>query len=406
MSESQRTVRLAEVVSFSSGGTPAKSNPHFWEGEIPWISGSSMGLTRLRSSDRKVTSFAIGNGTKIAKRGSTLVLVRGMSLNNEIRIGHAMQDLAFNQDVKALWPNKETDHWFLTFALQALAEDLLERVHLAGHGTGVLATERLAALEIWLPPLPEQRRIAGVLGAIDDLIDTNEQLISHNLDLGDAGFLRAFGCRPLGLELGVIADVIDCLHSKKPERIFEGDRVLLQLNNISNDGRLLMEDTYRISEADYSRWTRNFETREDDLVITNVGRVAALARVPSKLTAALGRNMTGIRAHSQSVAAFVFFALRSQPVRSDIESRVDVGTILSALNVKDIPKIRLPESTNHEHHTFGEIVGPILRLVDALSMENNELIRARNELLPLLMSGKIRVREAEEVVSSLTKESA
>ncbi|MBM4603522.1 hypothetical protein GS575_12055 [Rhodococcus hoagii] len=74
----------------------------------------------------------------------------------------------------------------LTYALEGARDELLSRVHLAGHGTGVLASERLEGLEIWVPALNEQRRIAGVLNALDDLIDTNERIIAALWDSAKA----------------------------------------------------------------------------------------------------------------------------------------------------------------------------------------------------------------------------
>jgi len=53
--------------------------------------------------------------------------------------------------------------------------------------------------------------------------------------------------------VSVLAEVIDCLHSKKPERQSEG-RILLQLTNIKDDATLDLSDKYLISNADYEKW--------------------------------------------------------------------------------------------------------------------------------------------------------
>ena len=167
---------IGDLATWLSGGTPLKSEATYWDGDIPWISGASLTEIHLNDSIRRVTEAGVKNGSRFAPQGATLILVRGMSLHQEVRIGHAMRQLAFNQDVKALTPNSDVDPWFLTWALLARHDELLHMVHAAGHGTGVLATDRLKALTIPLPPLAEQRRIAGVLGALDDLIETNRRL--------------------------------------------------------------------------------------------------------------------------------------------------------------------------------------------------------------------------------------
>lgn len=149
-----------------------------WDGGIPWISGASMQGIRLSASERTVSVSALGNGTTLAKAGSTLILVRGMGIINELRLGHAVRDVAFNQDVKALRPRPSISSWFLTYALASQWPSIREMIHLAGHGTGILPTDRLLRLELSLPPLAEQRRIAGVLSGVDDLIESLDDLIA------------------------------------------------------------------------------------------------------------------------------------------------------------------------------------------------------------------------------------
>src|SRR3989442_6191452 len=77
-----------------------------------------------------------------------------------------------------------------------------------------------------------------------------------------------------------IADVIDCLHSKKPTACADGPGVLLQLNNIGSGGKLDMSEVFRISAQDYALWTSRIELQVGDCVITNVGRVGAVAQMP------------------------------------------------------------------------------------------------------------------------------
>lgn len=244
-----------------------------------------------------------------------------------------------------------------------------------------------------VPPLDEQRRIAGVLGAMDELIEVNRGLIMSLLETVDAEFAREFVHRDLTLTLGSFTKIVDCLHSKKPERVETSHR-LLQLSNIDDSGQLETNDFYGISRDDYVRWTKNLETREWDCVITNVGRVGAVARIPSGVHAALGRNMTAIRPiDPESDGAFVIAGLRAQPVRREIELRTDSGTVMDALNVKNIPSLRLPQASSDERAAFQSFAAPLLRAADGLRSENSLLASTRDELLPLLMSGRVRVAE-------------
>lgn len=218
MTEDWERSTLGNVADWLSGGTPRKSESQYWDGDIPWISGASLKSDRLWDSERRVTDKAVGNGTRLAPFNSTLILVRGMSLIDQIRIGRTLRPMAFNQDVKALVPKREVvDPEFLTYLLLARVDELLGMVHRAGHGTGVLDTDQLQGLEIALPPLDAQRRIVSVLGRVDDLVHTNQRLIRASREMaailytgldsspktfGEVAELRRIGVQPSDMQAG------------------------------------------------------------------------------------------------------------------------------------------------------------------------------------------------------------
>ncbi len=159
---------MGSLASFSSGGTPSKSNLEFWNGNIPWISASSMYDLVVENADHYVTPLAIGNGTRIAKKGSILVLVRGSMLFKRVPICIAGTDVAFNQDVKALEVKATIDTEFLLHQLLAFQS----RIHIneTGIGAGKIELEHLKSFKIFVPDAAEQRCIANFLNSLDALI--------------------------------------------------------------------------------------------------------------------------------------------------------------------------------------------------------------------------------------------
>lgn len=165
--------RLGEIVRFTSGGTPSKDEGSYWNGTIPWISASSMYETRIANSELKVTPLAIGNGTRLAPKGSLLVLVRGSMLFNRVPIGIAEIDVAFNQDVKALLICGDANADFLLYQLIAVSVRI--PVNETGIGAGKIETDVLAGLPIYFPSRTEQQKIADCLSSLDDLITAETQ---------------------------------------------------------------------------------------------------------------------------------------------------------------------------------------------------------------------------------------
>ncbi len=169
-------VSLGEIAKFESGGTPAKNEASYWNGEIPWISASSMHDTFVDDSELRVTTAAIGNGTRIAKKGTLLILVRGSMLFNRVPLCLALRDVAFNQDVKALILKKGINSLFLLSQLVSFKSRI--PVNRTGIGAGKIDTEDLKALELFIPSLPEQQKIADCLSALDALITAQTDQIA------------------------------------------------------------------------------------------------------------------------------------------------------------------------------------------------------------------------------------
>ncbi|SHV08997.1 restriction endonuclease S subunit [Mycobacteroides abscessus subsp. abscessus] len=101
-----------------------------------------------------------------------------MALHRETRIGLAQLPVSFNQDVKALVPKAGILPEFLLYALQARSGQIRELVSSAGSGTGVLNTQLLQRLPIWVPSEETQQLIVEAMSDTDDLIATLERLIT------------------------------------------------------------------------------------------------------------------------------------------------------------------------------------------------------------------------------------
>jgi len=306
-------------------------------------------------------------------------------------------------------------------------------------GSPIPSTTRAAVYvqELDVPPIDEQRAVAHILGTLDDKIELNRRMNETLEAMARALFKSWFvdfdpvrakaegrdpglpqpladlfpgsfedselGEIPRGWEVatvGAMTDVIDCLHSKKPERR-ESGLPLLQLSNIRDDGLIDMEDTYLIGEGDYQKWVSRMEASPGDCVITNVGRVGAVAQMPANQKAALGRNMTGIRCKTHlPFPTFLIECLLSQAMKDEIALKIDTGTILDALNVRNIPRLRFCRPRTPEvMECFERKARPLRALMERNLAASGTLAALRDALLPKLISGELRVKDAERFVA-------
>jgi type I restriction enzyme S subunit len=158
---------LGDETIWSSGGTPSKQEPSYWNGDIPWISASTMRGIEYHDSEFKITQDGLVSGSKLAPKDSLLLLVRGSMLFNKIPVGLAGRDVAFNQDVKCIKTKAAVKPCFLLYWFFANEHKLLNMVSGTGIGAGKLDTAQLQSMRLLVPSIDEQTKIANFLTAVD-----------------------------------------------------------------------------------------------------------------------------------------------------------------------------------------------------------------------------------------------
>ncbi len=170
--EDWEVVRLGDCGTWTSGGTPSKARPDFWNGNVPWISGKDMKSLRLSDAADHITRLAMADGFAPAPAGSILIVVRGMILAHTFPVCILEQPAAFNQDIKGLICAENCAPEFLLYLLSHRANLFLDMVNEATHGTKRLATEKLHDYAFGLPGKNEQRAIAAFLAQADARVDS------------------------------------------------------------------------------------------------------------------------------------------------------------------------------------------------------------------------------------------
>lgn len=166
-------VRLGEVGDIVGGGTPDTTNSAFWNGEIAWISSSDIDEESIYkiSIRRFINEFAIKNSaTNLIPAKSVLIISRvgvGKVAVNEI-------PLCTSQDTQSLIL-KNAHYIFMAYLIKHNIKTLLQY----NQGTSIqgFTKTELKSLQIPLPPLAEQEKIAQILGVWDKGISILKSLI-------------------------------------------------------------------------------------------------------------------------------------------------------------------------------------------------------------------------------------
>ena len=155
------------------GGTPPRNNPKNYNGDIPWITVKDMdGKFYKADAIEYITAEAIKNSaTNLIAENSVIVATRmglGRGFINT-------KPVAINQDLKAIILKDDIDSKFFLFWYLSKAS-VIESL---GTGTTVkgIRLETLNSLQLPLPKLPEQQRIAEILSTTDAHIEKLDKII-------------------------------------------------------------------------------------------------------------------------------------------------------------------------------------------------------------------------------------
>ncbi|EKP0239056.1 restriction endonuclease subunit S [Aeromonas salmonicida] len=387
--------QIGDIAKFSSGGTPSKQSAHFWGGTEPWISGKDLKTHYLVTSIDTLTE----DGFKVAKKtpkGSSLILVRGMTLLKDFPVGYATREVAFNQDLKALIPNKDIDGLFLSFMLAAEKNKILQLVSTAGHGTGRLDTESIKAYPVNLPPLSEQNKIAEILSTWDKTITTTEQLLANSqqqkkslmqqlltgkkrlLDINGMRFSEEW--KPYNL-----SDIAIIIMGSSPKsEAYNEDGVGLPLLQGNADVK-----------------NRKSAPRIFTSVITKecaIGDILLSVRAPvgtvaiSEHKACIGRGIAAIKAKRKFDQDFIYQWLLWFEKRWCSLSQ---GSTFESINSDDIKQLIIRAPDFGEQVKIAAVLSTADQEITALQQKLAALKQEKNALMQQLLTGKRRVKVEE-----------
>ncbi|MEB1100529.1 restriction endonuclease subunit S [Xanthomonas campestris pv. campestris] len=168
---------LGDIAKVTSGGTPDRSTPSYWGGNIPWITTGEVQFNTITDSAEKITELGLKNSSaKLFPIGTLLVAMYGQGKTRG-QIAKLGIEAATNQACAAILFDARNDP---DFHFQYLASQYEELRELGNAGTQKnLNGGILKRILVPVPPIQEQRRIAHILSTWDQAIATTERLLAN-----------------------------------------------------------------------------------------------------------------------------------------------------------------------------------------------------------------------------------
>ena len=355
------TVALGDVVDFYSGGTPSKSKPELWQGNVPWFSAKDMKRPRLRDSADHVADDVFSS-TPLRKlpAGTIAMVVRGMILAHTVPISILDVDAAINQDLKALIPKRDLDTSFLAAMLRAQHATILSQVSTAAHGTKKLDSRVLENLRIPFPPVAEQRRVAAILDQADALRAKRRRVLAHLDALTQSIFNDVVGAASWASSLGDLAEVqIGPFGSLLHQEDYVSDGVAVINPTHIRGGALNPDPEFSVSEEKASTLMR-YRLRRGDVVLGRRGEMGR-AGIASEQHEGMLCGTGSIILRPRKVDSRFLHAVVTSPRMKGHLERNALGATLPNLNAGIVKAAPAPKPPTEVQTTFAESLAAVER---------------------------------------------
>ena len=384
-------IPLGELAKFESGGTPSKKEESYWNGAIPWISAKTLVGDAVWKSDLCITKQGLDAGSKLAPKGSLLLLTRGSGLFKRIPLAIAEKDVAYNQDIKCIEATaKGISNRYLFYALKVLEPAISAMLETTGIGAGKLATDRLKALQI--PVLDETARskVTYLADCINGKLSLNTKLNGYLDEWASGLFDNWISSCAETTTIGEIAEEI--LDYTKLDSDF------VQLINSSDVTDGVFPDPKPIENKNLKgHFKKRFKTH--DVLYSEIrprNRHFGYVMFDADNWISTTRLMVIRNRPDKISSGLLYYYLKSDAVTDEFTLKTETrsGTFPQG-KYKDMAGIKVPYLPVDEQKEIAAQIAAVLEVIHNNQLENDKLAALRDVLLSKLMSGEIDVSKID-----------
>lgn len=370
---------ISDFVEIIGGGTPKTSISEYWNGSIPWLSVKDFGNDDryVFETEKTITNEGLNNSsTKLLQKDDIIISARGT-------VGELAMlpfPMTFNQSCYGIRPKDDSiDKTFLYYLLRNSVQLLRKNTH--GSVFDTITRDTFKGIEVEVPSIEEQVKIAGILSSLDDKIAENKKINHHLLEQARALYRNMIETSVTEVvKLNSIADIV---MGQSPKGDTYNDLKLgLPLINGATDFR---------GNINPSKWTSDPKkiAKSGDYIFGVRATIGLTTRVFDNY--AIGRGTGSATPKTAELDEFLFFVLEDL---FDYYSNSGSGTVYVNISKNDFEKfeLKLPCMNRIEEYHF--LAKPLMDMRYTNEAEILRLQKIRDTLLPKLMSGEISVSQA------------
>lgn len=398
-------------VKVTSGGTPSRAKPEYFAADGSghlWVKSKELQDGVIAETEERISDEGLNSSSAKYLPASTVLLA--MYGANVGQLGWLRVPATLNQAICGLIINPDkADFRYVFYALMETRAGLIAQAQ--GAAQQNLNQDKIKDFEIPCPSLSTQRRIASVLSAYDDLIESNTRRIAILEEMARRIYEEWFVCfrfpghenvRMVESELGLVPKGWDvttlgavCVYINRglaPKYDDDAPGIVINQKCI-RDQRLSLSEARRQSKPVAKEKLVMF----GDVLInsTGVGTLGRVAQVMETLeSCTVDTHVSIVRSSNDVDCNFFGLAMLSKQSHFEAQGVGSTGqTELSRARISDT-LILLP--TRPLQDQFGKLVQPIRQLAVRLQAKNANLRTTRDLLRPKLISGELDVSAMPE----------
>jgi type I restriction enzyme S subunit len=346
-------------------------------------------MRRVELNENELERFRIGAGDLLFARRSLVAEGAGKCCI----VLEANETTTFESSIIRARPNpREADSLFLFYLFKSpfgthVLGSILRHVAVAG-----ITGSDLVKLRIPIPPLAEQRTIAQILNALDEKIELNrrmnETLEALAQTIFKSWFVDATATKlPKGWRAGTLGEV-----AENPRRSIQPDEIKSSMSYIGLEHLPRRSIALSDWESDTKLGSNKLEFKRGEILFGKLRPYFHKVGV-APLDGVCSTDILVVRPKMPEWFGFVLGHVSSVELVNHTDA-ASTGTKMPRTNWNDLARFEValpPESLAAE---FTATIRPMIDRIIANIHESRTLAELRDALLPKLLSGEFRVKEA------------
>lgn len=317
-------VKLGDIFEIGSGGTPSKSHPEYYGGNIPWVKTGDLKNEYLYEVEDFITEEGLNNSSaKMYEEDTVLIAMYGATIGATSIL---KMKACTNQACAAFRKNEQVIPEYLYYFLRSQKEKFVKDG--VGGAQPNISAGYLKKIEMELPSLDEQKVIVDILDKISDVVCKRSFELQSLDDLIKARFVELFGdsiINPMGWKKCKFGEVI--YYQEGPGvrnwQFRDSGIKLINIRNVVNDSLELSNTNNYLDVEEVENKYKHFLLDAGDYVMASSGVTwGKIAEVfQEHLPLCLNTSMIRIRPLDNCIInkKYIFHFIKSDGFRKQIE---------------------------------------------------------------------------------------